>query len=57
VLSPLDCKSHVMVVGASRGIGLMFVHMLLGKGCKVVATHRDVDPPQALKDHILNSHF
>ena len=50
VLTPLNSKSNIMVVGASRGIGLTFVHMLLAKGCKVIATHRDVDPPQALKD-------
>ena len=49
VLTPLGAESQVLVVGASRGIGLEFASQLLEKGCSVVGTHRG-DAPQQLKE-------
>mmetsp|Transcript_16462 Transcript_16462/g.45603 ORF Transcript_16462/g.45603 Transcript_16462/m.45603 type:complete len:307 (-) Transcript_16462:379-1299(-) len=50
VLTPLDAGSRVLVVGATRGIGLEFVRQLLDKGCEVVATHRAKKASPALKE-------
>jgi NAD(P)-dependent dehydrogenase (short-subunit alcohol dehydrogenase family) len=49
VRTPLDSNSTVLVVGATRGIGLEFVRQLLAKGSTVVATHREAEPPQTLQ--------
>lgn len=49
VLTLLGADSHVLVVGASRGIGLEFVSQLLDKGCRVVGTHRGANAPQQLQ--------
>lgn len=46
VLTPLGAGSQVLVVGASRGIGLEFASQLLEKGCSVVGTHRGNAPQQ-----------
>jgi hypothetical protein len=43
-------ESTVLVVGASRGLGLEFVRQLLGKGSYVLATYRGQQPPQELND-------
>lgn len=48
VKTPLGSNSHVLVVGASRGLGLEFCEKLLAKGCRVVATHRGEHVPEAL---------
>ena len=44
--NPLDASSRVLVVGASRGIGLEFCKQLLSRGCSVVATVRKSPPPE-----------
>ena len=54
-LTPLDHRSHVLIVGATRGLGLEFTRALLERGCTVVATHRSVDPPPALSDLSTNA--
>ena len=43
IKTPLDSSAVVLVVGASRGIGLEFVKQLSSKGCKVIATVRNTD--------------
>eukprot|EP00931_Biecheleriopsis_adriatica_P120895 TRINITY_DN95997_c0_g1_i1.p1 TRINITY_DN95997_c0_g1~~TRINITY_DN95997_c0_g1_i1.p1 ORF type:complete len:266 (+),score=55.82 TRINITY_DN95997_c0_g1_i1:37-834(+) len=48
VITELGAGSKVLVVGASRGIGLEFVRQLLSRGCQVIATHREDAPPQTL---------
>jgi hypothetical protein len=50
VLTPLGADSQVLVVGASRGIGLEFASQLLERGCSVVGTHRGDAVPQQLKE-------
>lgn len=50
VVTPLDVQSRVLLVGASRGIGLEFARQLLGRGCSVVATHREEEPPAPLSE-------
>ena len=47
-INPISSSSTVLVVGASRGIGLEFIHQLLNKGATVIATHRESAPPSAL---------
>jgi NAD(P)-dependent dehydrogenase (short-subunit alcohol dehydrogenase family) len=47
-INPISSSSTVLVVGASRGIGLEFIHQLLKRGATVIATHRESAPPSAL---------
>ena len=47
--TPLDQHSTVLVVGATRGIGLEFVRQLLLRGCAVVGTHRQAHAPEPLQ--------
>jgi NAD(P)-dependent dehydrogenase (short-subunit alcohol dehydrogenase family) len=47
-INPIDESSLVLVVGASRGLGLEFVEQLLAKGATVIATHREAKPPPSL---------
>jgi hypothetical protein len=42
--------STVLVVGASKGLGLEFVKQLLSKGCEVFATHRGTQASKDLAD-------
>lgn len=49
MLTPLGSESRVLVVGGSRGIGLEFVKQLLGRGCQVIATHREPKAPESLQ--------
>ena len=46
---PFGRESTVLVVGASRGLGLEFVRQLLSKGSYVIATYRSSQPPKDLK--------
>ena len=48
VINPIDTESTVLVIGASRGIGLEFVEQLLKKGASVIATHRGKSVPSSL---------
>ena len=51
VRHPITPDSSVLVVGASRGIGLEFVEQLLARGCgRVFATHRGEAVPAGLQD-------
>ena len=47
-INPLGAGCRVLVVGASRGIGLEFVRQCLSKGCAVVATVRGSPPAPIL---------
>lgn len=47
---PVRGPSSVLVVGASRGIGLEFVRQYRSDGVPVVATHRVADAARALRD-------
>lgn len=51
-INPIGTESTVLVVGASRGIGLEFVEQLLAKGATVIATHREDKPPSSLRSLI-----
>ncbi len=57
-LNPIDETCTVLVVGATRGIGLDFVHQCIERGATVVATYRSEVPPslQKLKSSIENEH-
>lgn len=49
VRAPIDGSSSVLVVGASRGLGLEYVRQCLRKGATVYATHRESEAlPEAL---------
>mmetsp|Transcript_4310 Transcript_4310/g.5017 ORF Transcript_4310/g.5017 Transcript_4310/m.5017 type:complete len:348 (+) Transcript_4310:73-1116(+) len=48
--NPIDESCTVLVVGASRGIGLEFVKQCLQKGATVIATHRLNDVPTSLSN-------
>lgn len=48
--NPFGRESTVLVVGASRGLGLEFVKQLLSKGSYVLATYRGSEPPKELKN-------
>lgn len=48
VLTPLGSGCTVLIIGASRGIGLELAKQASQKGCDVIATHREPDPPPAL---------
>ena len=47
-INPIDTQSTVLVIGASRGIGLEFVEQLLKKGASVIATYRGKSVPRSL---------
>ena len=47
-INPINQDSVVLLIGASRGIGLEFVDQLLKKGCSVIATHRGKVVPPSL---------
>lgn len=49
VRNAINDHSRVLVVGASRGIGLEFVRQLADKGAQVVASYRGSEPPAALQ--------
>jgi len=49
VRQPLGRDSYVLVVGATRGLGLKWVEKLLEKGCSVVGTHRGSEVPGDLE--------
>ena len=40
-LTAIDSNSCVLLVGATRGIGLEFAKQIITKGARLVATHRD----------------
>ncbi|GFH52125.1 hypothetical protein CTEN210_08601 [Chaetoceros tenuissimus] len=44
VSNPIDSTCKVLIVGASRGIGLEFVKQILEKGSTVIATYRSEQP-------------
>lgn len=47
-ITPINEQSTVLVVGASRGIGLEFVSQIMKKGAQVVATYRGPHVPAEL---------
>eukprot|EP00965_Chrysotila_dentata_P129817 4291343-Pleurochrysis_carterae.AAC.1 len=49
IITPLGPGCTVLVVGATRGIGLEAARQLVERGCKVVATHRSLRPSAALE--------
>lgn len=49
-VNPIDSESTVLVIGASRGIGLEFVEQLLKRGASVIATHREKLAPPSLSN-------
>ena len=49
-VNPIDSDSCVLVIGASRGLGLEFVEQLLKKGASVIATHRGKSVPPSLSN-------
>lgn len=48
VLAPITASSVVLIVGASRGIGLEFATQVAARGATVIATHRGSAPKGAL---------
>lgn len=48
-ITPLNEASTVLIVGATRGIGLEFAKQLTNKGCTVIGTCRDINNKK-LKD-------
>ena len=44
-LNPIDSTCTVLIVGATRGIGLEFVKQCLSKGSTVIGTHRSEEMP------------
>ena len=49
-VNPINSSCTVLVVGATRGIGLEFVKQCLQKGANVIATHRSDEIPSALQE-------
>jgi len=48
-LNPIDSTCTVLIVGATRGIGLEFVKQCLSKGATVIGTHRSEEMPPELQ--------
>jgi len=48
-ITPFTKDSEVLIVGASRGIGLELVRQVANKGSHVIATHRGTPPPDLKK--------
>lgn len=48
VVTPLDAGCTVLIVGATRGIGLELTKQARFKGCSVIATHREPEAPSEL---------
>ncbi len=48
-LNPIDQSCTILIIGATRGIGLEFVNQCLEKGAKVIGTHRGTDVPEGLE--------
>mmetsp|Transcript_6179 Transcript_6179/g.7198 ORF Transcript_6179/g.7198 Transcript_6179/m.7198 type:complete len:346 (-) Transcript_6179:181-1218(-) len=49
-VNPINSSCIILVVGATRGIGLEFVTQCLEKGATVIATYRSDDIPSTIQD-------
>lgn len=54
-LNPINSESCVLLVGATRGIGLEFAKQITSKGARLVATYRNENGAAAIRDAVKES--